>query len=285
MRKHSDYLWDDAARQWLQETAYKRSHCDDRAKLIWIGCRWNGWPLTAIDRMAIQQLAQQKLAEALPATVNRYLALIRAILRRACREWEWIERVPYVRLFPERARRVSWITPEQARRLLDELPQHQRDLVLFALSTGLRQSNVLGLRWDQVDLRRLVVWFYGDQVKNGEDLLVSLNDTALDVLRRRRGLHPVYVFSWRGKRLKSANTRAWKLALARAGIENFRWHDLRHTWASWLVQQGVSLYALQEMGGWKSAVMVRKYAHFAPAHHLRHAKLIDQMLQPLAEGS
>lgn len=192
--------------------------------------------------------------------------------------WQWIERVPHVRMFSERGRRVSWITPQQVRRLLDELPDHQRDVVLFALSTGVRQGNVLGLRWDQIDIRRRVAWYFGDQVKNGEDLQVSLNETALAVLERRKGVHPVYVFSWRGNRLKSANTKAWRAALRRAGIQNFRWHDLRHTWASWLVQQGVPLYALQEMGGWKSGAMVRRYAHFAPAQNLAHAQIIDDLL-------
>lgn len=81
-------------------------------------------------------------AEASNATANRYLSLIRAILRKACLEWEWIERVPKVKMYPEPKRRVRWITPEQARALLEALPQHQREMTLFALATGLRQSNV-----------------------------------------------------------------------------------------------------------------------------------------------
>jgi integrase len=64
----------------------------------------------------------------------------------------------------------------------------------------------------------------------------------------------------------------------RAGIANFRWHDLRHTWASWLVQHGTPLYDLQEMGGWKTAAMVRRYAHLAPANMARHAAVIDDVL-------
>ncbi|MDR0380219.1 MAG: tyrosine-type recombinase/integrase, partial [Candidatus Accumulibacter sp.] len=78
--------------------------------------------------------------------------------------------------------------------------------------------------------------------------------------------------------IKRLTTKSWYNALKRAGIENFRWHDLRHTWASWLVQEGVPLYALQEMGGWKTADMVRKYAHLSPAHNLQHVQKINHLL-------
>jgi len=75
-----------------------------------------------------------------------------------------------------------------------------------------------------------------------------------------------------------ANTKAWRKALRRAGIENFRWHDLRHTWASWHVQNGTPLYVLQEMGAWESEAMVRRYAHLAPATLQRHAERVSDLL-------
>ena len=74
------------------------------------------------------------------------------------------------------------------------------------------------------------------------------------------------MFSFRGSPIRQVSTKAWYTALKRVGIENFRWHDLRHTWASWHVQQGTPLYALQELGGWESAEMVRRYAHLAAEH-------------------
>lgn len=273
------WTWNDAADRWLRETAHKKTHDDDKAKLEWINTHWSSRDLDSIDRDSIQQLAALKAVEVSNATVNRYLSLIRAILRRAWREWEWLLRVPHVRLLPEPKRRVRWLTSTQAISLLENLTPLQRDVVLFALATGLRHANVVGLRWDQIDLQRSVAWLYADQVKNGEDLHVSLNQTAMDVLQRRKGTHPQFVFSWRGKQLKSSNTRVWKRALELSGIQNFRWHDLRHTWASWLVQDGTPLFALQEMGGWKSGSMVRRYAHLAPAHNLKHAQIIDRRLQ------
>jgi len=99
------------------------------------------------------------------ARINRTLAVVRAILRRAEREWEWIDRAPTVRLFPEPKRRIRWLTYEEAERLFAELPEHVADMARFSLATGLREANVTGLRWDQVNLERRVAWIHPDQAK------------------------------------------------------------------------------------------------------------------------
>ena len=102
---------------------------------------------------------------------------------------------------------------------------------------------------------------------------MSLNHVALQVLQRQLGKHPERVFTYRSKPIAWANTRVWRKALVRAGIENFRWHDLRHTWASWHVQNGTPLYDLQEMAVGSRESMVRRYAHLAPANLAKHAEV------------
>jgi integrase len=206
------------------------------------------------------------------------LALIRSILRKAMLEWEWIDKVPRIRLYKEAKRRVRWLTPEQVQRLLQELPPHQQDMTVFALSTGLRQANVLKLEWSQVDLIRKVCWIHPDQAKARKAIHVPLNSSAMDVLLRQVGKHPERVFTFRGVPSANANTRGWRAALKRAGIENFRWHDLRHTWASWLAQQGTPLNVLQELGGWESETMVKRYAHLAPAQLVEHSERVANLL-------
>ena len=79
-------------------------------------------------------------------------------------------------------------------------------------------------------------------------------------------LHPTRVFSYQGRPIRQVSTKAWYSALQRAGIADFRWHDLRHTWASWHVQNGTPLHAIQELGGWESSEMVRRYAHVSAEH-------------------
>jgi integrase len=105
-------------------------------KLDWLMKFSRNRVLGEITRDEVAAIGATKCAESSSATANRYLALIRAILRKACLEWEWIERVPKVKMYPEPKRRVRWITPEQARALLEALPEHQRDMTLFALATG-----------------------------------------------------------------------------------------------------------------------------------------------------
>ncbi len=137
----------------------------------------------------------------------------------------------------------------------------------FALMTGLRQRNVSYLRWNQVDMARRVAWIHPDEAKAGRAIGVPLNESAMDGLRRRLGQHPDYVFTYQGKPVERCSTHAWKRALERAGIEKaFRWHDLRHTWASWHVQNGTSLHELQMLGGWMSFSMVLRYAHLSSSH-------------------
>jgi integrase len=89
-------------------------------------------------------------------------------------------------------------------------------------------------------------------------------------VRQQIGKHSTRVFTYKGKPVTKANNRAWREALVRAGIENFRWHDLRHTWASWHVQQGTPLYVLQELGG-LTIEKVRRYAHLSVEHLAEYA--------------
>jgi integrase len=271
-------IWDEAALKWLTETQHKATHEEDKSKLRWLQQYLRGCPLEAIDRELIAAIGEAKAQQSSPSTANRFLALIRAILRKAVHEWEWIDKAPRVKLYREAKRRIRWITPEQAKRLLGELPEHQRNVVLFALATGLRQSNVIKLEWLQVDLERRIAWIHADQAKGRKDIHVSLNSVALSVLRAQVGKHESRVFTYRGNPLAHANTRAWRDALKRAGIEDFRWHDLRHTWASWLVQNGTPLNVVQEMGAWESEGMVRRYAHLAPAQLAQHAEVVSGLL-------
>ena len=270
--------WKEAVVRRLAETADKVTHQEDIRKLRWLDAYLGELMLDAITLDVIDRIKVDKLKVAGRPTVNRYLALVRSILLRARNDWEWIDRVPKVKMYREGPGRERSITAEQAEALLRELPAHQRDVVLFALATGLRQSNVVGLEWSHVNLAAGHAWVGANQSKDGKPIAVPLNATALAVLRRQLGKHPEKVFTYAGKPLGWANTRAWRNALKRAGIENFRWHDLRHTWASWHRQAGTPTQELQRLGGWRSSVMVERYAHLAPDHLATAANRIASLL-------
>jgi integrase len=148
-------------------------------------------------------------------------------------------------------------------------------MTLFAVATGLRQANVKGLQWQYVDLERKHAWIPGSKHKNGKPHSVPLNEMALSVLRWHVGKHPTWVFTYQGEPIEQVSTRAWRRALERAGIADFRWHDLRHTFATWHRQAGTPTHELQRLGGWKTGSMVERYAHVAPEALQRAASRLD----------
>jgi integrase len=256
--------WLEAATRWLTENCHKKSIATDVFHLQWLKLHLGKYTIDEISRELLDVIINIKLSEGVSnATVNRMLEVIRAILRKAEREWLWLERAPVVRMLKEENRRIRWITPEEAERLLKALPTHLADLAEFSLHTGLRQSNVLKLEWSQVDAVKRHALIHPDQSKTQKAIPVPLNEVAIEVIRRQIGKHERFVFTYHGKPIKECNTKAWRKALQKSGIENFRWHDLRHTWASWHVQNGTSLQELQYLGGWTSFEMVLRYAHLS----------------------
>jgi integrase len=126
-----------------------------------------------------------------------------------------------------------------------------------------RAGEILGLEWSRVDLDRKVAWLDHGTTKSGDGRGIPLNADAVAALESTWGQHPRWCFTFSGQRIQQSST-AWGKAKRRAGIEDFRFHDLRHTWASWHVQSGTSLPELMELGGWKSYEMVLRYTHLAP---------------------
>jgi integrase len=271
--------WKEAVIRWLEETEDKATHHEDKSKLVWLDTYLGELMLDEISLDLIDVVRMAKLKEASKATVNRYLALVRSILIRARDEWEWIERAPKIRLFKESNSRERSLSIVEVKALLHELPPHQHEIVLFALATGLRQSNAVKMEWSQINLELRHAWVKATQSKNGKPIAIPLNETALEVLKRQIGKHPTRVFTFRGMPFKAANTKAWKNALERAGIEDCRWHDLRHSWASFLRQAGTPTYELQRLGGWKTAAMVERYAHLGPDHLAHAASRLDGILK------
>jgi len=210
--------------------------------------------------------ATRRNEHASPATINLELALLRHAFNKAVREWEWCEANPVSQVSRERVDngRERWLTKGEEKTLLNASPKWLQDPILFSLNTGLRQSEALNLQWPQVDLSRKA--FVLLEQKNGKTnaSTLPLNKKALRVLKMRSKNGKVgFVFgNQNGGRMDSRNLlRAFFKARDKAGLKDLRWHDLRHTWASRLVQNGCDLYALQRLGRWKSLSMVQRYGH------------------------
>lgn len=232
--------------------------------------------LTEINGDLIWSISQRELARGnKPATVNRYLATIRGILRMARDEWQWIDNFPKVRMLSGEVERDRWLSRAEADTLISVCPPHLAAIVRYALATGCRASEITGLEWSRVDLQRKTAWL--NHAKNGTPRGVPLNEDAVAVLEAERDKHPSFCFTYRGEPIRSnvCNT-GWLEAVKKAGLVDFRFHDLRHTWASWHRQAGTSCDELKDLGGWKSRVMVDRYAKFATEHLTAAASRIER---------
>jgi integrase len=262
--------WQEAVIRYLAVKAGLRSIEDTRRICRMLDPYFGRLTLDQLNGDAIWRVVQGELRKGnKPATVNRYLALIRCLLRMARDEWEWIGSAPKIRLLSGEVERDRWLTREEADRLIAACPPHLAALVRYALATGCRATEITGLEWDRVDLKRRTAWL--NQTKNGTPRGVPLNSDAVAVLEEQRDKHPQYCFTFRGQPIRwQLSNSGWVTALAKAKLQDFRFHDLRHTWASWHRQAGTSTDELKDLGGWKSRVMVDRYAKFA-TENLAHA--------------
>lgn len=267
--------WQEAVVRYLEVKASLRSIRDVRRICRRLHPYLGAKLLGQIDGDVVWHFCQRELARGnKPATVNRYLATIRGILRMARDEWQWIDNFPKVRMLPGEVERDRWLSHEEAGRLIAACPAHLAAIVRFALATGCRASEITGLEWNRVDLARRTAWL--NHTKNGTPRGVPLNRDAVAVLEAEQGKHARFCFTFRGAPIKwGLCNSGWREAVKKAELVDFRFHDIRHTWASWHRQAGTSCDELKDLGGWKSRVMVDRYAKFATEHLTAAASRIE----------
>lgn len=301
--------------RWIREKDHKRSLDDDRTKIEYFLRHFSGRDVSTITaeqvHEAVSKMVNRKHIQVWEsrrdaairrgkepppyadkpvsqATKSQHLSFMRSLLKAAADDWGWIKSATAIKTRKPVSKRIRWLTRDEAERLIECMPESIKPVVIFALATGLRRSNIVDLEWQQVDMQRKVAWVNPENAKAGKAIGVALNDTACRVLRNQIGKSKVWVFAHTKaatrpdgtltpavRKMRIDDNTAWRIGLEKAGIQDFRFHDLRHTWASWLIQSGVPLSVLQEMGGWESIEMVRRYAHLAPNHLSEHARKID----------
>jgi integrase len=202
-------------------------------------------------------------------SINHELAFAKHAFNLAIKEWEWIKDNPFTKVSMEKlpSGRVKYLEQDEFNRLYETCDDILKPIVLIAVNTGMRQDNILSLTWKQVDLNRGVITL--EHTKNGERLCLPMNDKVkilLTELKKVRHINSDYVFHDKTGSKLSASTvqHSFHRACKEAGIQDFRFHDLRHTFASWLVQSGVDLYTVQKLLGHQTGDMTRRYAHLAP---------------------
>jgi integrase len=241
---------------------------------------FGGLPLRRFGTMLVEEYRTRKLTEGKkPATVNRHLATLKHMLRKAA-DWELIDeetlrRVRRVKQLHEDNRRLRYLSVEECRELIKACSLHLRSIVITALNTGMRKEEILSLEWEKhIDLRHGFILL--DKTKNGERRQIPITPMLRETLQRivRRIVTPYVFVDREGRRFKDTKT-GFNAALRRAGIKDFRFHDLRHTFASHLVMGGVDLATIKDLLGHKDFKMTLRYAHLAPAHKTAALAILD----------
>lgn len=256
------HSWKAATERWLKERAGKRSLERDQ-RIFKTYAALEPESLDEVEKR-LPELRAIREQEVSPATVNREFALIRAVFTKAFKEWRWFDRLPVVPMSELEQHDPRWLTREQFKLLVVLLPKHTADMARLAVATGLRRGNITGLTWDMVDLKGRFAHIPGSAAKGKRGIPVPLNDDAVSVLKRWKGKHKTHVFVFRKKPVYQVATRRWREAVAEAGFPGLRFHDLRHTWASWQAQAGTPGYVIRELGGWATDAMVKRYSHLGP---------------------
>ncbi len=216
------------------------------------------------------------------STLNHYRQALASVMTEAVKSWEWLESSPMVKVGKktEPRGRVRYLSDDERERLLTACRESSNpDLypaVLLALTTGGRQAETMGATWKQVDLQRATLQL--EETKNGSRRALHLAAPVLELLRERakvRRIDSGLLFPSRVNPKQPVDLRQpWEKALQAAGITDFHWHDLRHTFASMAAMNGASLPELAALLGHRTLAMVQRYAHLSPAHTAKIAERV-----------
>jgi len=219
-----------------------------------------------------------------PATINRHIATLKHMFTKAV-EWELVEeevlkKVRRVKLLQESNRRLRYLSNEECQELVRACSSHLRPIVITALNTGMRRGEILSLKWANVDLKNGFILLEEGMTKNGQRREIPINETlrtTLTGLTRRLDL-PYVFYNPVTEKPYSDTKNSFDRACRKAKITNFRFHDLRHCFASHLVMKGIDITTVKELLGHKTLTMTLRYAHLAPSHKVKAVELLDSVL-------
>lgn len=212
------------------------------------------------------------------ATINRELACLRTILHKAV-EWKkmWGQ-LPKIKLFKENNQRVRYLEEKEVRPLIEAAPEPLRSIIIVALYTGMRRGEIASLRWRDIDVKEKVLTLW--DTKNKDKRHIPLNNTVIETLLKaspeKKGEF-VFIGKDGSSHISSHYiSHSFEKAVKNAGISDFRFHDLRHTFASWLVMKGIDLKTVQELLGHKDFKMTLRYSHLSPEHKKLAVEILEK---------
>lgn len=217
-----------------------------------------------------------------PASINKNISLLKAMFKKAV-DWNMVEeevlkRVRRCKQLQENNRRLRYLDNKQCQDLINSCEPHLKPIVITALNTGMRKGEILKLKWDNVDMKHGFILL--DLTKNGERREIPINETLKSTLKElsRRIDIPYVFYDAKTEKPYQDVKRSFATALRRSKIHDFKFHDLRHTFASHLVMAGIDITTVKELLGHKDIKMTLRYAHLAPSHKVKAVNILDNTL-------
>jgi integrase len=261
-----DKTFENMTKKFEQESIPKRSHAVYISILKNLLKAFKDYPLTSITPNAVNKFKKDlKDRGEKPTSINQKIRILKRMFNVATTDWEWFKDNPirYVHLEREGKKRDRWITREEEEIILSYCPGWLKEIVIFDLNTGLRISELCNLCIPHVDLSKKTISII--ESKNNEPRIIPLNQSAYGILKEKLKIRFIscdHAFQLNGKPIKKHIIGiAFRAACLLGGIGDLHFHDLRHTFATRLVQTGVDLYRVQKLLGHKSPSMTQRYAH------------------------
>ena len=256
----------------------KRSYKDDiyRGKLLknYFGNIY----LSEFNPYLIEKFKSKRKSEVKESTINRAVSLLHGMFNKAI-EWGYTEENPVskVKMFKENNSILRYLTVDEMHRLIKSAPTERiRNVIIVALNTGMRKSEIMNLKWEDIDLNDNFIYIRNSKNKEGRQ--IPMNDTLIELFTNMEKTSKEHAFlNRKGDQYRDIR-KPFQKALDNAGIKNFRFHDLRHTFASHMVMIGAEIITVSKLLGHKSIEMTMRYAHLSPEHKALAVRKLDAIM-------
>ncbi len=291
VKKIKNYIFNELVTEYKKWAERQRSYKSKAYLIEQLSEVFGNIPLRRFNSMLLEQYQTERLQQNKkpvknnivtgnkPATVNRLIATIKHMFTKAV-EWDMVEedtlkRIRKVKFLEENNKRLRYLSKEECQELIKSCEPHLKPIIITALNTGCRKGEILSLKWDNIDLKHGFIRL--EHTKNGDKRNIPISDdlkALLQGITRRIDILYVFFDSVTGNPYQDVK-RSFNTALRRAKIYDFKFHDLRHTFASHLVMAGVDITTVSRLLGHKSLTMTLRYAHLAPDHLSKAVNMIN----------
>lgn len=288
---HPEISFKDFSEKYAEHVAHQKGIVQKKRVVNQLNKYFGRYQMTEINMQIVEQYASRRrtVNKNAESTINRHLATIKNMFTKA-NDWGYVSSeqsdiIHKVKLAKEQNVRLRFLSRDEIPVFLEscEKQPHLWEIVQFALNTGCRQSEILSLTWECVDLVHGFITL--NITKPSERRDIPINDTIKPILQKRKDENkkkvPYVFYDYRTNDRFGEIKRSFHTACDRAGIKNFRFHDMRHTFASHLVMNGVDLMTVKELLGHKTLAMTLRYAHLAPNHKFSAINVLTEAYKPV----